>query len=404
VLAVFVLLLGGLAAGLLPRLSAKEALKQQAQALNTPTVSVIQPKAGAATQELILPGNVEAFVDTPIYARTSGYLKRWYADIGARVKAGQLLAEIETPEVDDQLQQARAEVATAQANYEIARKTATRFGELSASGMVSKQDLDQAQGTMQAREAAVQSARFNVSRLEKLQAFKRIYAPFDGIVTARNVDVGALIDAGGGQGKALFHIGAADRLRVYVQVPQAYSQQVQPGVEAELTLTEFPGRRFPAKLVRTTQAIDKSTRSMLAEVAVDNRGGELLPGAYAQVHLKLPGGAPALVVPVNTLLFRPEGTQVAVVDAQQRVALKTIALGRDFGTEIEVLSGLSPAEAVILNPSDALVAGVQVRVVKAPEHKSESKPKRKPEKQGAAAMLRYPALAYASDKAAGGPT
>jgi len=373
-LAAFILVLAAaLAAGFLPRISAKEALKKQAQALNVPTVSVIQPKPGAAVQELVLPGNVEAFVETPIYARTNGYLKRWHADIGAHVKAGQLLAEIETPEVDDQLQQTRADLASAEANDEIARKTAARLGELSASGMASKQDLDQAQGTMRARQAAVQSARFNVSRLEKLQAFKRIYAPFDGIVTARNVDVGALIDAGGGQGKALFRIGAAERLRVYVQVPQAYSQQAVPGVEADLTLAEFPGRRFAAKVVRTTQAIDKATRSMLAEVAVDNKGGELLPGAYAQVHLKLRASTPALVVPVNTLLFRAEGTQVAVVDAEQRVALKTITLGRDFGTEVEIVDGLSPADAVILNPSDALVAGVQVRVVKPPEGKAEKK-------------------------------
>ena len=373
-LAAFILVLAAaLAAGFLPRISAKEALKKQAQALNVPTVSVIQPKPGAAVQELVLPGNVEAFVETPIYARTNGYLKRWHADIGAHVKAGQLLAEIETPEVDDQLQQTRADLASAEANDEIARKTAARLGELSASGMASKQDLDQAQGTMRARQAAVQSARFNVSRLEKLQAFKRIYAPFDGIVTARNVDVGALIDAGGGQGKALFRIGAAERLRVYVQVPQAYSQQAVPGVEADLTLAEFPGRRFAAKVVRTTQAIDKATRSMLAEVAVDNKGGELLPGAYAQVHLKLRASTPALVVPVNTLLFRAEGTQVAVVDAEQRVALKTITLGRDFGTEVEVVDGLSSTDAVILNPSDALVAGVQVRVVKPPEGKAEKK-------------------------------
>ena len=373
-LAAFILVLAAaLAAGFLPRISAKEALKKQAQALNVPTVSVIQPKPGAAVQELVLPGNVEAFVETPIYARTNGYLKRWHADIGAHVKAGQLLAEIETPEVDDQLQQTRADLASAEANDEIARKTAARLGELSASGMASKQDLDQAQGTMRARQAAVQSARFNVSRLEKLQAFKRIYAPFDGIVTARNVDVGALIDAGGGPGKALFRIGAADRLRVYVQVPQAYSQQAVPGVEADLTLAEFPGRRFAAKVVRTTQAIDKATRSMLAEVAVDNKGGELLPGAYAQVHLKLRASTPALVVPVNTLLFRAEGTQVAVVDAEQRVALKTITLGRDFGTEVEVVDGLSSTDAVILNPSDALVAGVQVRVVKPPEGKAEKK-------------------------------
>jgi RND family efflux transporter MFP subunit len=362
------LLAAGIATGLLPRLDAREAL-QQARSLNVPTVAVTKPKTGAGAQELVLPGNIEAFIDTPIYARTDGYLKRWLVDIGARVKAGQLLAEIETPEVDDQLQQARAELATAEANYEIANKTATRWAELGASGIVSKQDLDQAQANAQARLAAVQSARYNVARLEKLQAFKRIHAPFDGVITARNVDVGALIDEGGGEGKAMFHIAAAERLRVYVQVPQAYSREARPGVPAELTLAEFPDRRFPAKLERTTGAIDKATRSMLAEVTVDNRGGELLPGAYAQVHLKLQRAAPALVVPVNALLFRPEGTQLAVVNQDQTVALKTVALGRDFGSEVEVLSGLDHADAVILNPSDALVAGTKVRVVQPTEPK-----------------------------------
>ena len=369
------LLAAALTAGLLPRLNAHESLKQ-AQVLTIPTVSVTKAKAGAGAQELVLPGNVEAFIDTPIYARTNGYLKRWYADIGAKVKAGQLLAEIETPEVDDQLQQARADLATAQANYELANRTATRWTELGASGIVSKQDLDQAQSNAQARLAAVQSAKFNVSRLEKMQSFKRIYAPFGGIITARNVDVGALIDAGGGGGKAMFHIAAADRLRVYVQVPQAYSHEAVPGVPAELTLAEFPGRKFPAKLERTTQSIDRTTRSMLVEVVVDNRSGELLPGAYAQVHFKLPRSAPALVVPVNTLLFRPEGTQLAVVGPDQRVVLRTVALGRDFGTEVEVVSGLEAADAVILNPSDALTAGVQVRVVKPPEPKGEKQEKK----------------------------
>jgi RND family efflux transporter MFP subunit len=363
------LLLGaGIAAGLLPRLDAREAL-QQAHSLNVPTVAVTKPKTGTGAQELVLPGNIEAYIDTPIYARTDGYLKRWFVDIGARVKAGQLLAEIETPEVDDQLQQARAELATAQANYEIANKTATRWAELGASGIVSKQDLDQAQANAQARLAAVQSARHNVARLEKLQAFKRIHAPFDGMITARNVDVGALIDEGGGEGRAMFHIAASERLRVYVQVPQAYSREARPGVPAELTLAEFPDRRFPAKLERTTGAIDKATRSMLAEVTVDNKGGELMPGAYAQVHLKLQRAAPALVVPVNALLFRPEGTQLAVVNRDQTVALKTVALGRDFGSEVEVLSGLDHADAVILNPSDALVAGTRVRVVQPAEPK-----------------------------------
>jgi RND family efflux transporter MFP subunit len=369
------LLAAGLVIGLLPRLNARESLKQ-AQTLNVPVVSVTHPKPGGATQELVLPGNIEAFVDTPIYARTNGYLKRWYADIGARVKAGQLLAEIETPEVDDQLQQARADLATAEANYEMANKTATRWSELGSSGIVSKQDLDQAQANAQARLAAVQSAKFNVSRLEKLQSFKRIYAPFDGVITARNVDVGALIDAGGGQGKAMFHIAASDKLRVYVQVPQVYSRDVQPGVPADLTLAEFPGRRFAAKLERTAQSIDRTTRSMTAEVTVDNRSRELLPGAYAQVHLKLPRAAPALVVPVNTLLFRAEGTQVAVVGADQRVALKTVALGRDFGTEVEIVSGLDAKDNVVLNPSDALMAGVQVRVVAPPEPKADKAEKK----------------------------
>jgi RND family efflux transporter MFP subunit len=370
VLAVIVLLFAGaLAAGLLPRLNARESLKQ-AQTLNIPTVSVTSPKTGGAAQELVLPGNIEAYNDTPIFARTNGYLKRWHADIGARVKQGQLLAEIETPEVDDQLQAARADLATAEANYQMANKTATRWSELGASGIVSKQDLDQALSNAQAKQAAVQSARYNVSRLEKLQSFKRIYAPFDGIITARNVDVGALIDAGGGQGKEMFHIAAADRLRVYVQIPQVYSRDIQPGAGAELTLAEFPGRRFPAKLERTSQAIDQRTRSMMAEVSVDNRSGELLPGSYAQVHLKLQRAAPALVVPVNTLLFRPEGTQLAVVGPDQRVALKTVTLGRDFGTDVEVVSGLDAGDKVILNPSDALTAGVQVRVVKPPEQKA----------------------------------
>jgi RND family efflux transporter MFP subunit len=364
-------LAAALAAGLLPRLSAKEELKKQARELNVPTVAVIQPRPGEAAQELVLPGNIEAYVDTPIYARTNGYLKRWLADIGARVKAGQLLAEIETPEVDDQLQQARAELTSAQANYQIAAKTAARWNELSQTGNVSKQDADQANSTMQARLAAVESARFNVARLEKLQAFQRIYAPFSGVITARNVDVGALIGVGGGENRALFHIAHSDRLRVYIQVPQAYSHEVVPGVEAELTLPEFRERRFPAKLTRTTQAIDPGTRSMRAEVDVDNADGELLPGAYAQVHLKLQASQPALVLPVNTLLFRGEGTQVGVVGADQRVLLKTVVLGRDFGTEVEVLSGLEAADAVILNPSDSIVAGTAVRVVEPPAAKPE---------------------------------
>lgn len=362
-----------LTAGLLPRLSAKEELKKQARELNVPTVAVIQARRGEGTQELVLPGNIEAYVETPIYARTNGYLTRWLVDIGARVKAGQLLAEIETPEVDDQLQQVRAELTSAQANYQIAAKTAARWNDLAQTGNVSKQDADQANSTMQARLAAVESARFNVSRLEKLQAFKRVYAPFSGVITARNVDAGALIGAGGGENRALFRIAHSDRLRVFIQVPQANSRDVVPGVAAELTLPELPDRRFPAKLMRTTQAIDPATRSMRAEVDIDNAKGDLLPGAYTQVHLKLQTGRPALVLPVNTLLFRGDGTQVGVVGPDQRVLLKTVELGRDFGTEIEVISGLEPGDAVILNPSDSIVAGTPVRVVQPPAGNPEKK-------------------------------
>jgi RND family efflux transporter MFP subunit len=352
--------------GILPRLDATAALKKETQALNIPTVSVIKPKAGNASRELVLPGNMQAFVDTPIYARTSGYLKRWTADIGAHVKAGQLLAEIDTPEVDDQLHQARADLATAEANFRLAQKTAERWQELLKTGVVSKQMADQTYGEMEARKAALDSARFNVARLEKMQAFKKIYAPFDGVITARNTDVGALIDAGSGGGPAreLFHVASTKKLRVYINVPQFYSRDAVPGVEAELTLSEFPGRSFKGSLVRTTQAIDAASRTMLAEVAVDNPTGELLPGAYAQVHLKLRTSNMVLVVPVNTLIFRSEGVQVAVVQPDQRVALKKIVLGRDFGTEVEVVSGLEQGEAVILNPSDSLASGTQVRVVK----------------------------------------
>ena len=352
--------------GIQPRIEAREALKKQTLDLNVPTVSVMRPKRGSPTRELVLPGNMQAFVDTPIYARTSGYLKRWTADIGAHVKAGALLAEIDTPEVDDQLQQARADLATAEANYRLAEKTATRWQELLKTGVVSKQMADQTYGDMEAKKAALESARFNVARLEKLHSFKKIFAPYDGVITARNTDVGALIDAGSGSaaGKELFHIADTRKLRVYVNIPQAYWREAGPGVEAELTLDEYPGRRFKGTLVRSTQTIDAASRTLLAEVDVANPTGELLSGAYAQVHLKLPAANMILVVPVNALIFRSEGVQVAVVQPDQRVGLKNIVLGRDLGTEVEVASGLEEGEAVILNPSDSLAAGTQVRVVK----------------------------------------
>jgi RND family efflux transporter MFP subunit len=352
--------------GIKPRLEASAALKKETQALNIPTVSVIRPKPGDASEELVLPGNVQAYIDTPIYARTNGYLRRWYADIGAQVKAGQLLAEIDTPEVNDQLQQARADLANAKASYELAASTAERWKGLLASNSVSRQETEEKLADTQVKKAVLDAAAFNVSRLEKLQSFAKIYAPFSGVITARNTDVGALIDAGsaGGPGRELFHLAATDRMRVYVSVPQLYSRDAVRGTPAELTLTEFPDKRFKGTLVRTASSIDAASRTLLTEVEVDNPTGELLPGAYAQVHLKLKSTNERLVLPVNALLFRSEGTQVAVVGPDQRVALVKVVVGRDFGTSLEVVSGLTGDEAVILNPSDSIVAGTQVRVVK----------------------------------------
>jgi len=350
--------------GLQPRLQARENLAKDAATRSTMVVSVIRAKQTDATREIVLPGNMRAYSDTPIYARTSGYLKRWYADIGKRVKAGDLLAEIDTPEIDDQLQQARADLANAEAEYRLAESTNTRWEALLKTDSVSKQEVEERRGAFASRKAAVEAARFNVARLQKLQSFKRLTAPFDGVITARNTDIGALVDAGSSTpSRELFHLASTQRMRVYVNVPQAYAAEAVPGVEAELTLAEYPGRRFKGSLVRNTQAIDTASRTLLAEVEVPNPTGELLPGAYAEVHLKLGVSNRALLLPVNALLFRPEGVMVALVK-QERTELVKIALGRDFGTEVEVVSGLAPTDDIIINPSDSLISGVSVRVVK----------------------------------------
>ncbi|MBZ5501539.1 MAG: efflux RND transporter periplasmic adaptor subunit [Acidobacteriia bacterium] len=351
-------------AGIVPRLKAKAALLKETRDLAIPTVSVIHPKLGALQTEIVLPGNIQAFSNSPIYARTNGYLKKWYVDIGARVKAGQLLAEIETPEVDQQLDQARADLKTAQANYRLAGITAERYQGLLKSDSVSKQDVDNASGDLDARKAMVASAESNVKRLEQLQSFEKIYAPFDGVITARNTDIGHLIDSGaaGGAATELFHMAAIHKLRVYVNVPQQYSQFARPGLTADVTLLEFPGRRFKGTLVRTANSIDVATRTLLTEVDVDNARGELLPGAYAEVRLQAPAGIPALILPVSTLIFRSEGLQVGTVQKGNRAALNSITVGRDLGTEVEVLSGLTPDAVVIVNPPDSLISGETVRV------------------------------------------
>ncbi|MDI3260001.1 MAG: efflux RND transporter periplasmic adaptor subunit [Sinobacteraceae bacterium] len=353
--------------GIAHRILAQAALRKEAAAARL-TVAVTHASPPAQNEALILPGNVQAWYDAPIYARTSGYLKRWYVDIGTRVKAGQLLAEIDTPEVDQQLRQAQADLATAQANDRLAQITAERYRALLATDSVSKQDADNALGDAAAKKALVASAQANVARLRELERFKRIVAPFDGVVTARNVDIGDLIDAGSGNARELFHIADTRRLRVYVQVPQAQVPQLQPGMEAELHFTEYPGKTYPAKLVNMASAIDPAARTMLVELQTDNAHGELLPGAYAEVHFHLAPVAGSLRLASNTLLFRPAGMQVATVDHDDRVRLKTLTLGRDFGTTVEVLAGLSPEDRVIVNPPDAIADGERVTVVQTSAH------------------------------------
>ncbi|MEO8135949.1 MAG: efflux RND transporter periplasmic adaptor subunit [Betaproteobacteria bacterium] len=351
--------------GIQPRLMARADLKKETANLNVTSVSVTKPKTATSGQELLLPGNLQASSDTAIYARTTGYLKRWHADIGKRVKAGELLAEIDVPELDDQLQQAKADHAIADANYGFAQSTATRWEALLKTDSVSRQEVDEKRSDMAARKASLDAARYNVLRLEKLQSFKRIYAPFDGVITARNVEVGMLVDAGSAPSKEMFHLAATRRLRAFVNVPQVYARDVGPGMSAELTLVEFPGRHFKGTFARSAQSIDAVTRTLLSEVDVDNATGELLPGAYVQVHLKLSAPSAALVLPVNTLLFRPEGVMVAVLQDNHAV-LTPVKLGRDYGSEVEVVSGLNATDSVILNPSDSLVSGAQVRVVQEP--------------------------------------
>ena len=356
----------GIASGIRARTVADTTLRQAAVAAAIVPVNVIAPQPGAPTQEISLPGRTQAFTDTSIFARTSGYVKGWHFDIGAHVKQGQLLAEIESPEVDQQLQQARADLATAQANLRQAQITADRWSALLESDSVSKQETDQALSALSAMKATVESNAANVRRLEQLQGFERIYAPFDGVITARNIDIGVLVDAGANtSARELFHMAATQTLRVFVAVPEVYSPAARPGTVAALTLDEFPGRSFRGTLVRTANAIDLASRTLLIEVDVDNPRGELLPGAYAFVHLKLPAQVASVSIPASTLLFRAEGLQVAVVrDGQAQ--LVPITIGRDYGATVEILAGLRPTDQVVVSPPDSLTSGTRVRIANAP--------------------------------------
>ncbi len=353
--------------GIHARATAESNLVQATDQSSLPTVAVVHPtSSGSAAQEIVLPGNVAAFIDTPIYARTSGYLKAWYADIGARVKQGQLLATISSPEVDQQLLQARADVVTAQTNAGLAQANATRYQGLLRQNAVTQQDTDTFVSQAQATSSVVKAAQANVRRLEEMQSFEKIYAPFDGVITARNTDIGSLVAAGENSApQELFHLAAIRKLRVFVSVPEADSQSVRTGAVETLTFDEFPGQLFRGVIVRNANAIDPASRTLNVEIDVDNPQGQILPGAYAFVHFKLlqkeRGQAESLIVPADTLLFRAEGLRVGVV--RNGVAqVIPVTIGRDYGSKVEIVQGLSPSDDIILNPADSLVSGTAVRV------------------------------------------
>src|SRR5262249_46935678 len=339
------------------RKSQYAALAKETEALAIPTVAVVHPAVEPAEEGLVLPGTLQAYVESPIYARTNGYLLKWYRDIGSRVRQGELLAQIDAPEVDQQLVQAKADLETARANCNLSRITATRYEELMKTDGVSKQEVDNAAGDYAAKQAAQASAAANVKRLEELESFKHIYAPFSGVITRRNVDIGTLINAGnGGATQQLFFLAQTDPIRVYVSVPASAAPSIRPGLAAYLELTQFPGRKFQGQVVRTAEAIDPATRTLLTEVDVPNKSAELLPGGYAQVHLNVTIGGTRVQVPVNALLFRSEGLRAVVVDQNHKTRLQALTIGRDFGTSLEVLHGLTPGDWIVLNPADALEA------------------------------------------------
>jgi RND family efflux transporter MFP subunit len=361
--------------GIRSRTEAEKRLAENVKSSLIPLVTVIHPKAGAAAQEIELPGNTQAFTEAPIYARTTGYLRQWYLDIGAHAKRGQLLAVIETPELDQQLQQAESELRTAQANLQLAQITADRWLFLLKTNVISKQETDTAVSDLNAKRAIADSDEANVRRLQQLQEFEHVYAPFDGVITARDTDVGALIQNGDTNirentvPQQLFHLAAVDKLRVYISVPEVYESAVKSGEMVPLTLDAFPGETFTGTLVRDSSSIDLTSRTLKVEVDVDNPTGRLLPGAYAFVHLKVPAPPGSVTVPTNTLLFRAEGLRVAVV-RNGKAKLVPVTIGHDYGSTVEVMSSLTADDAVIIDPSDSILDGSPVQVTEPTQKES----------------------------------
>jgi len=368
ILAVIVLVIIG-AFTLLQRRTQYQALANETEKLAVPTVSVVHPTAEPGQEDLVLPSTLQAYVESPIYARTNGYLKKWYHDIGTRVRQGELLADIDTPEVDQQLSQARADLGTSQANENLSKITAARYEELIKTDGVSKQEVDNAAGDYAAKKASTLSAEANVRRLEELESFKHIYAPFSGVITRRNIDIGNLINAGnGGTAQELFFLAQTDPIRAYISVPEVYAPAIRAGLRAYLELAQYPGQRFDGQVVRTADAIDLASRTLNTEVDVPNKNALLLPGGYAQVHLLVKVAGQRLQVPVNALLFRSEGLRAVVVDSNHRTHLRPLTIGRDYGTSLEVLQGLSASDWIVLNPPDSLDEGVVVNVKQAPQN------------------------------------
>lgn len=370
--------------GIIPRMHARAALRRQTDSMAVPEVALVSPQMGKPMQEILLPGTIQAYTDAPIYARTNGYIKAWYHDIGTHVQKGELLAIIETPELDRQVDEARANLDTAKANLGLANVTAQRYRGLRGTDAVSKESIDTASQTESAQQASVAVAQQSLNQLLELQSFERVYAPFDGVVTARNVNVGQLVDSGsnGGTGSSsnpsgnvntsatgvngpqeLFHVSSMDTVRIFVNVPGVYVSEARPGVKTNIDVPGYAGRTFQGTIVRTANAIDLNTRTLMVEVDIPNGKHALLPGAYAQVHLQLPITHPALIIPVDTMLFRSEGLRVVTVDAQDHAHLQVITVGRDWGTRIEVLSGLTPQDRIINNPPDSITENEPVRVV-----------------------------------------
>lgn len=338
-------------------------LANSTQSLAKETISVLHASRGEPVSSITLPGMTQAYSESPVYARVNGYVRTWYADIGTHVRKGDLLAEIDAPDVDQQLSQARAMLNQAEANLKLAKITAARYQDLIQTKSVSQQEVDQNNQNLAAQQANAQAATANVGRLEQMQGFEKVYAPFDGVITERKTDFGNLINAGNdGTGRELFRVSQISTIRVFVNVPEEYSQQIADGASTSMDLTELPGRHFGGHVTRTSNAIDPVSKTLLVEVDVSNPSGQLLPGAYANIHFKVPRGVVPLVLPNSSILFQSAGPQVAIVTKGNQVELRKVTLGRDFGDTVEILSGVSTKDAVVANPSDSLTAGAQVAV------------------------------------------